>query len=296
MLVCANMLSYTPDQRRVVLGIPVMLVVLTVSLALHPRFASRLDTCFIHRELERPGPTLLPIEDAALHNYSVLAVWTAMLVLLFLPHDRFLGVFQLSYSTLWFHATYILLAALKAPLEDYSCAGRHSYYPNGISGHYCYFVFVSMTVPFLWRARLQANPQASKVITTPAFACLCLYAAGAIATLYRTWMHGYHSPRQIMLGVALGMCSHALLERIFLGRPPPQDSVAVLLTILGVVAISSYSLYELVWPKLTAGHALTPSHLVFHLALWLILAGSAVKHLESKESVSSTSKPILAIQ
>jgi hypothetical protein len=286
----SRVLSYSPSQRRVVLGIPLVLVLLTVGLSFHPRVGSRLDVCFIQREFEKPGPTRIPIGDSALHNFSVLAVWASVLVLLLLPADRYYAVFQLTYAALWFHSTYILLAALKAPLEDYACAGRHSLYPNGISGHYCYFVFVAMTVPFLWNARLRSNPQASSRLMVPAVACLLCFVIGATATLHRTIMHGYHSPRQIMLGIALGMSSHGVLERVFLGLPRQRNSIPLLLAFLCAIAVSSYALYELVWPKLTAGHALTTSHFVFHLSLWLVLIASAMKWQDELTGIEDQSE------
>lgn len=266
-------------QRRVVSVLPVVLLGVTLSLSLHTRLARQLDACVIYRERERPPPVYIPMADSALHNYSVLAIWAGMLTLLALPERRARGLYSLLYTALWFHVTYILLCAVKAPLDDFNCAGRHRLYPNGVSGHYCYFLFVSLCAPILARARLRANPtQQPAFIVAPAMLCFALYAVGAPATLYRTWAHGYHSARQILLGSALGLASHATLERFFLSRlddsaPPFTDVMEI--AVLAACSLTSFVFYHLLWPLSTAGPALTKGHYNFHAGMWLALLAAA---------------------
>jgi hypothetical protein len=154
--------GYSRLTRFAVAAVPAVLVTLNLALSMHPPSVVRMDACFIQREREAPAPTLLPLSDSSLHSLAVVSVWAAVICLVLLPHERVRALNTLAYTSLWFHLTYILLAAIKAPLDDLNCAGRHQSYPNGISGHFCYFVFVSLTVPFIVRARLEANLLPSK--------------------------------------------------------------------------------------------------------------------------------------
>jgi hypothetical protein len=266
--------------RRVVAVAPLVLVALLLALSLHSPLSVRMDTCYIQRELERPAPTTIPLSDSTLHFYSVFTVWAAMLVLLLLPLRRVRALYTLAYTSVWFHCTYVLLAALKAPLDDFKCAGRHHTYPNGISGHYCYFVFVALTVPLLVRDRLIANPSPSSRspnIIAVAASFLAFFAVGAPATLYRTFIHGYHSFRQILLGAALGMESHAVLERFILGRSDDDAfSLALQIAVLAAKALSAFTLYFVLWPVTSAGPALTPAHFRFHIAAWCLVISAAI--------------------
>lgn len=265
---------YSPLYRRILALVPAILLVITSLLSLHDLSAEKLDACFIARELEPHPPNVIPIADSTLHNLAVAAVWIAMLTLLTLPQSRVHAAYTLAYTALWFHSTYILLAALKAPLDDFNCSGRHPLYPNGISGHYCYFVFVSLTVPLLIQARLRSNPsQSRKPVVAVAIAFLIIYAVSATATLYRTLIHGYHSPRQILLGTALGMGSHCVLDRLLFDRASTrlQQTPATAVAILISKSFLSFSLYNLLWPFATAGPAVTRPHIAFHAVMWCIL-------------------------
>jgi hypothetical protein len=264
--------GYTPAQRRVATYTPALLLALTLALSLHTPLSARLDACFIYRELERPPTTYIPLADSALHNCSVLAIWAAMIALLALPARRRQGLFALLYTAQWFHVTYILLCALKAPLDDFNCGGRHRLYPNGVSGHYCYFLFVSFSAPLLARARLRANAVQPAAVIAPAAAFFAAYVVGAPATLYRTWAHGYHSPRQILLGSSLGLASHAALERFFIAG---SHSPAVQLAVLAAGSVASIAVYQALWPLSTAGPALTAGHIAFHAAMWVAVLASA---------------------
>lgn len=281
--------GYSPLQRRILVVVPLLLVTATLLLSLSAHYSSRLDTCFIYREKERPPPTYIPLADSALHNYSVFAIWGAMLALLALPAARIQALYSLLYTAVWFHVTYILLCALKAPLDDFNCAGRHETYPNGVSGHYCYFLFVSLSAPMLAQARLAQNKLRPPVILVPAMLFAFFYAVGAPTTLYRTYAHGYHSPRQIMLGSALGLASHAALERFFLryigaGLDRSPYGVHAQLAVLAASSLTSFTIYYALWPLSTAGPALTDGHLYFHAGMWSALVIASMLPASSRGS------------
>lgn len=272
---------YSPGQRRALSLTPVILLGVLAYLHFHP-YPYPLDTCSINRVLTKPPPPLIPLPDSALHNYSVLSIWLSMILLLLLPSSSSFSppsstprpslssLFALLYTALWFHVTYILLCALKAPLGDFNCAGRHPFYPNGVSGHYCYFIFVTLSAPHLARVLLSSSTFAPRFLTLPSAAFATFYAIGAPATLYRTYAHGYHSPRQIVLGSALGIASHAALEAFFLGDPD-RFSRSATLAVLASASAAALGLYRALWPLSTAGPALTSGHVYFHAGMWAAL-------------------------
>lgn len=254
--------------------VPATLIVLTLALSLHDRYNSKINACYIYRQFEKPARTWIPIRDSALHNYSVYVMWTAMLILALLPNDRIAGLYALLFSSVWFHITYVLLAAFKSLMNDFNCAGRHETYPNGISGHYCYFLYVSLTIPLLARPRIAANPRAPSALYAVVTALIAIYAIGATATLYRTFMHGYHSVRQIFLGSALGLSAHLSLE--FFLSDSLSPSIDTQLAMLVSNSILAFALYYSWWPAQDAGHAIPFGQVFFHLGLYAALFATAL--------------------
>lgn len=266
--------SYSAPRRHALAVLPFVLFFITLLLSWHDHYSTRINSCYIYRQFEKPARTWIPIRDSALHNYSVYVMWTAMLILALLPNDRIAGLYALLFSSIWFHITYVLLAALKSRMDDFNCAGRHDTYPNGISGHYCYFLYVSLTIPLLARPRIAANRNAPPIIFAIVTALLGVYAVGAAATLYRTFMHGYHSIRQIFLGSALGLAAHLFLE--FFQSKAMSPSVGSQLAMLVSNSILVFTLYYTWWPTQQAGPAISIGQVFFHLALYLALCASAV--------------------
>lgn len=256
--------------RVTLLVVAICLVVATYVLQYRASTAARIDACFIRREIQEPPPTIIPISDSLLHNLSVAIMWMAMIILSFLPQARMDGLHSLILSSLWFHTTYILLAAMKAPLADYNCAGRHPNFPNGVSGHYCYFIFVMLTAPRFAQSRLQANPNIARSVLVPVSMLIALFTVGAVSTLYRTFFHGYHSLRQILLGAALGIVSHVTLDYFHFSTTVPSSSASKVAFLLAN-SLTATSLYLRLWPHVEAGPAVGSDQLVFHLCLWFLL-------------------------
>lgn len=265
--------AYSSSQRSALWFLPFLFLIATIVLSRHEHYNRKINACYIHRELQKPAPTWIPLGDSQLHNYSVFVMWMGMFVLAMLPQRRAYGIYSLLYASLWFHNAYIAQAPLKALLHDFNCAGRHDMYPNGISGHYCYFVYVSLTIPLLARRRLQANPHASRVLLSIAAALLLLYAVGSVATLYRTFAHGYHSLRQIFLGIACGTLAHSSLERLVYASDSDPPVAAQLLVQLAN-SFCAFSLYYALWPTETAGVAISVGQVYFHTALYAGLFAS----------------------
>ena len=280
--------GYTKYHRRVLFSVPPILLTLVIILSFIPSYNNRLNGCYITRGLEKPQPVWIPLRDSALHNLAVLLMWLGMLTLSLLPTSRFRGIFDLLHASAAFHSTYIFLCASKALLNDIACGGRDSMYPNGISGHYCYFIYVSLCIPLLARERLDQNASNSSNKNAILFASVCIagYAIAGAATLYRTFAHGYHSPRQILLGSALGIASHSALEFLAYSTKP-RTKPLVLLRSQILASLFVFALYFLTWPKRQVGPAISAAQIVFHTAL---LVGMAVTAAFAQEEKLDTRK------
>lgn len=263
-------LRYNSDFRKALLIVAFGLVVGSYVLEYSHAVAARFNACFIRREVERPPPTLIPLGDSQLHNLSVYVMWFAMFVLSILPRGRVAALHSLTLASLWFHTTYIILAAAKAPLDDYNCTGRHPNFPNGISGHYCYFIFVMLTAPRFAHMRIRANPHLPQSILILVSFLIGLFTVGAIATLYRTFFHGYHSVRQIIFGVALGLASHVALDSFHFAPLIPSPEVTKFAFLLAN-SLTAVAFYLRLWPHNQAEPAIGYLQFLFHGGLWLIL-------------------------
>lgn len=256
------------------------LALATVALLPLTNESKRINACFISRASTTPAAStyLIPLPDSALHDYSVKLLWLSLLIVSFvLPKSRTRALHTLSVCTLWFHATYILLAACKALLSDFNCAGRHPQYPNGMSGHYTYFIFVMLTLPLIYKQKLCSTPSSSSSSSSSyvlyfTWVTTGLFFIGGVVTLYRTFFHGYHSLRQILLGSALGTASHVMLDIFHFHHE-------LTLTLNGFIVLLSNSLlviafYLRVWPVASADPAISTLQFVFHASLLLIIGTS----------------------
>lgn len=271
--------------RSALLTLALLLTVATTILNFKDGATERFDACFIRRESQRPPAPLIPLRDSVLHDASVYVMWVSMLLLCMLPNGRQAAFESLTFSSIWFHTTYIFLAAAKAPLQDYNCAGRHIHFPNAISGHYCYFIFVILTAAQFTRLRLAANPNPSPLILLVVLTLLCAFVIGAVATLYRTFFHGYHSLRQIFLGTSLGLFSHVLLDIVHLDASTGFSTFSQIVLLLSN-SLTTIALYLQLWPHQKAGPAIGPYQFLFHASLWTILLASSSRLLFRKKQAT----------
>jgi hypothetical protein len=132
-------------------------------------------------------------------------VWAAAIVYLRLAFSP--RPVPLAACTLWFQSFYFAVAVVRELLADAACgrAGR----ANSVSGHamlhvyYCLLVFeAGSAVPVLGRVRGSA---------LDALAVAYVMLSGVV--LAETWSMGFHSSRQLVLGVVFGVACWALLHR-----------------------------------------------------------------------------------
>lgn len=159
-----------------------------------PTLSTELDECYINRVVERLALLWIPLRDGIMYNLPFYMMWSASLVL------ALLGLCMPLYASARFHATCVLLSALKAPLGDMRCAGRHAKLPQ---------LNLGLNLCLSGRERLWRNTLAFRA-PLPLFAFyLGMCKICAATTLYRTFAHGY----QIFPGSPMGLASHNALER-----------------------------------------------------------------------------------
>lgn len=264
-----------------------------------------LHACAVNRRAAGPRapppPLSLPLGDSALHDASVAALWVyGLLTSVGLPVARAKAVLDIAITALWFQATYWAADTVKGVLGDDRCtSARRSSYPNGVSGHYCYFTFVALVVAVYTADRLAdvaadpaltaRRPATGAVPGTPAAATagiprqvvavvaaaaatLGLFTIGATATLLRTYAHGYHSGRQVLLGAAAGVASAVALDALHF-RAATAPRLGVRLVVVAGVGAASLAAYSATWPSALAGEeAVTRVQLVGYAFAWAVVA------------------------
>jgi len=268
--------------------------------------STTLHACVINRQAagprRPPSPLALPLGDSALHDASVTTVWAyGLLTAVGLPVERPKAVLDIALTTLWFQATYWAADAAKGALGDDRCtSARRATYPNGVSGHFCYFTFVALAVAVYTADRLTdvaatpalstvrpvtvaaapgsaaaataGVPQALLGVVAAAAGLLGLFTIGGVATLVRTYAHGYHSGRQVLLGAAAGIASYLVVDALhFCGATAPR--LGVQLAVVAAAGGGALSAYAAAWPSAVAGEeAVTGRQLVGYATAWLVVA------------------------
>jgi len=269
-----------PFQRRLLLSLVVTLLALGFLVpSLSTNVASSLDACVIDRSRVHPRtlPMWLKIGDSIIHNATVAILWIAAVLAVIrselrespLPSGQ--ALFELAFATLWFHGSYWFLYVFKALRGDIACNGPSSpLYPNGLSGHYAYFGYCLLGLPlFQLHSRSSGDQGKAYQIITPIMYILdAVFAVGAAITLYRTYMHGYHSARQVFLGAALGVCTHVIMYSVLTSKTLKRSQKT---GILGGLCLSGFVLTQLTWPSTIVGKAIGPVQIGAHVAVWGLL-------------------------
>jgi len=141
--------------------------------------------------------------------------------------------FTIVYTIIWYVVSYFICIILKHALGDFSC---HKH-PNSVSGHVNYHVFYALSALYII-LHSSYIPKKSLFHSFKKNGWILLsyglFLVSSFATLWRTWSHGYHTPRQMLYGGLLGILSHFLLiTLVYSGR----RSSRMLLFFLGSVGI-----------------------------------------------------------
>jgi hypothetical protein len=121
----------------------------------------------------------------------------------------------------WWMATFVVVHAIEMTLNDRRCS-RHGEL-NGISNHFAFFVFHSLQlawfigyvskrsvenyfVPQLYVEQFASTSRLRRALVL----IYALFVITSLWTLGHTWMGGYHSLRQCLLGSLIAVVSHFL--------------------------------------------------------------------------------------
>lgn len=145
---------------------------------------------------------------------------------------------RILFSWIFCRGSYFILALLKAFINDNLCHPHGL--PNSVSGHSWWYIFSPLTSMSLI-VSLERNPGYLKSYFHPKFflrcfqcdlrfrsyICIILLQVMIIfsgLTLYFTYSHGYHTPRQMIFGVMYGLLCHAVYLKLIRGLLPHKLS------------------------------------------------------------------------
>ncbi|EGG14185.1 hypothetical protein DFA_11954 [Cavenderia fasciculata] len=179
------------------------------------------------------------------------------------------SLFYIIYTYLWYGATYCICYAGKYILNDTMCHKD----PNSISGHFLYHIFFALAIPywFISVGRLyykdnqllsssSPNTKPSSVVLRHEFKFLknlilsgwmpilmislyIIYLVLSYMNLEKTYVLGYHSPRQILYGVILCLLSfYSLLGLTATVNKRSDKGLNYLMLVLSVLWIIGPSL------------------------------------------------------
>jgi len=147
----------------------------------------------------------------------------------FRTHPR--SVFLLAYAAMWWIATYVSVHDVDMIVNDRLCS-RHASI-NGISGHLAFFGFWLLTlawfvqyntaagavvprgVEHVFDVRLYTSMLRSATLLRALAASYLVFVVASTLTVSHTWLGGYHSLRQMLLGGLHACASHWLLCNVF---------------------------------------------------------------------------------
>lgn len=174
------------------------------------RGVAALERCVRARPADGTYADLRPVTGLVLNAYLLLAS-----VLAARPRGGVPGLavrVDVPWSTalVWFQAGYFAVALVRVWDADTTC-GTHA---NGISGHYLYYVYyaalfwlhvrhTTTTTAAAGTATTASTVAVARVLRVVLEALRVAYTVCALAVLHTTYAGGFHSLRQVVLGLLL---------------------------------------------------------------------------------------------
>jgi len=137
------------------------------------------------------------------------------------------SLFLIAYTGLWWLGTYMSAHNVDMVINDRLCSRHGSL--NGISGHLTFYLFWILTLGWFvqfnasthvdWEhffdPRLYLNALRSNTLLSVLAACYLVFVAVSLMVVSHTYLGGYHSLRQMLLGALLAVFSHWTLCNVF---------------------------------------------------------------------------------
>ena len=134
---------------------------------------------------------------------------------------RFLDLLKVLLAYMWYLAAYFLCNALKGYMGDETC----NVHANSISGHYLFHLYSGLALLHIHAQQTHATQHSivsphfyqrlfhTNVSKLFMFVFIC-YALLSAIILMNTYLHGYHSLRQILYGVCMALVSHWMMMEV----------------------------------------------------------------------------------
>jgi len=173
------------------------------------------DSCYV----DRFSPSA-PKADAALTVVLLYGSYALVLLICALASLRQrINVLKSCYMMAMNLGGYCLLVFLKEFFMDTTCNQNKG---NGVSGHFAFYVFHLLTLPYLWidsgwpiegepgseKALAAERRKKSKPLLFGIHVTYFVFAVASVWTLYRTLVFGYHSLGQSLNGALFGLGMH----------------------------------------------------------------------------------------
>jgi len=152
------------------------------------------------------------------------------------------ALYLLVYMASWYHVSWGFVIFLKKYLNDFTC----NIHENSVSGHYHFFVFSILTIPFVFFFMkhhvhsIREHERGLKIREISFYVLYALLFVISIFCLLETYQHGYHSLRQILYGTFLAVISHFLFINVVLHVYQPSNRTKTALVLLFLFLIMLY--------------------------------------------------------
>lgn len=152
------------------------------------------------------------------------------------------SLYLLVYMASWYHVSWGFVVFLKRYLNDVTC----NIHENSVSGHYHFFVFSILTIPFVFFFMkhqvysIRENEQGLRIREISFYVLYALLFIISMFSMLETYQNGYHSLRQILYGTILAVVSHFLFINVVLHGYEPENRTKTALVLVFLFLIMLY--------------------------------------------------------
>ncbi len=179
------------------LVVPIVLLAAVVVSLQHDDFGW-LDTCWMQRK-DNPYSTHIRsrilLDLCTRGSLLVLLAWAVFVT----PS----AASTVALASAWFTLSHWIVTGLKTALADGACGSGHA---NSVSGHVNYYVFTVAAATWI----IQRHQGFEHVVTKVIYAAL---SASSAVDLWRTYFYGFHSARQMILGLLFAVINLVIFCR-----------------------------------------------------------------------------------
>jgi len=193
------------------------------------------------------------------------------------------NLFIISLIIIWHFGFYALLNVLKLFLDDRTCSRK----PNSISGHYAYHIYYGIIVLYMMVSQRRNMDDSKHYIGYQIYEkffsfklrhktyffmlTYLIFFIVSMANLYRTWSLGFHSLKQIYLGIIFGVIEFVSISYMYLNRIIAKFSNQTIRSIDYQGTMISFAIFNIITCCLSLIFGVFPfgiEEIIFLLIVW----------------------------